>query len=241
MFKIDVLIFSLIIIGPGLAYKLINDFLYQERKGTPNVYEYLLEPAVNGLVIFFISWFVIRELSFFEILQIEKFDSISQMIFNFNQLKYAFSYLGLSLIISVIWWFAVDTYIFRFMMKAKNIIMKNRTGVNSDAYKSVYNGIFHNTEYTKRIMPVSIMKNGEIITSGIIEAWNPPNSDKFDFEIGSVEEVTEIIEQDKLKDESDKILDGIRIDYVIPESDMVIRFYTRKKLEKYWNNKYRKS
>ncbi|MHC1722441.1 MAG: hypothetical protein AB9836_04450 [Aminipila sp.] len=243
------IIITVLFLGPGMLINAINKFMKNSRGCKQNIYEYLFEMVAHSFIVFVNTLIIIKSLAIFfhdlgknnnlefMVNSADKFSfkTLSALTNSMDDILFSLAYIGFTLLVTVIWWRIYDLNMDNWLLGIKNKINKDITGVESTKNKSVFEGIFHNpNEVYERLLPVSIYKEDKLITSGCIFGWNSPDSEKIEYKLKFTQEIQHFLEEDKNRDDKDKMFPDIRYEYFSPEDGMRIVFYNRQRLEKHW-------
>lgn len=230
---------TIIFFAPGLAMKTAYKFFNRKKEDEESkVYEYLFEIIVHGCIVFFALLVVISlAANWIPCIETLKMGSFTEMAKNMDCLSFATIYFIGTSILTFIWYKIFYKWIYPLFEKKKSKYTKEKYGVETESNKTVYEKVFRDPENKDRLVPVELIKDGKRISCGILNYRNAPNYSKMEFTLDYTEEIEEILNDDKYREE--KIIEGIRFEYYVPEYDLLVRFFSRTKLERYWAEKYK--
>ena len=84
-------------------------------------------------------------------------------------------------------------------------------------------------------MYITLEKNGQIITSGMLATYAPPNQERRDILLKDTQGFKLYLDNDKNLPKEKKLLDIIECEYYDFNNDLLIKVYDNKKLVKYLN------
>lgn len=223
---------------PGLIFHAIDRKVFMKSREEYEFYDYVFDLVIHSVVISIITLTIIKCAICILNLGYD-ISSFTNIAVSMDSLKFTLMYVLVMGAVSVAWWNAYNRLIKSKINKIFTKTIKKITGNIFTGYESVYDGILANEEYTTHLMPVTIIQNGEKVTSGTLSSYNTSNQKKREFKIENQEEIKQILEKDKYLDKEDKILPYIDFEYYSPEDGLLIRFYRPSRLEKYWSELYK--
>lgn len=121
------------------------------------------------------------------------------------------------------------------VLKVINLYKNNKGGIQENIWPSAWEYIFENPEISKKDMYITIEKNGEVITAGLVDVYPPPNQKNRDILLRDTQGFKLYLDNDKNIPEDKRLLDIIKYEYYDFNNDLLIKIYDNTKLIAYLN------
>ncbi|MBC5627270.1 hypothetical protein H8S20_00025 [Clostridium sp. NSJ-6] len=225
----ETIIIALIFSVPGIIVNRVLFRIFPKSIETKSEYEKTITAIIDSIFVLVINMVILnlflkKNILTFNIL----LDKLSYIIFF---MKYVILTLCSCIIVSLIKKFIFNPIVLLVINKYK----ESKDGIKENEWPSAWESIFENSKISKNDMYITLEKNGQIITSGMLATYAPPNQERRDILLKDTQGFKLYLDNDKNLPKEKKLLDIIECEYYDFNNDLLIKVYDNKKLVKYLN------
>ena len=121
----------------------------------------------------------------------------------------------------------------RGILYISNIIRDKNNLPTETKFTTIWDEIFENKAINLTDVYISIEKDGNIITQGVLKSYSPPNFKNKELKLCYTNDIKKILEEDKSKNESEMLFDEISMEYFNFETGILVKFYDMSKYNNY--------
>lgn len=218
---------------PGFFVNKIQERLFPSTRKNLSDIDKTVSAIIYSTFIILINLIIISILNIAKILNVN-INDFSQLQSKLQSIDFFIKYLCLSGISSIVVVLIKEYIVDRIILNIVNL--KNVTfngGIEETKYNTVWDSIFENNKEPIKDSYVSIEKDGELITQGVLDMYSHPGLSKKEFKLIESQEFKRYLEADKILDKDKKLLDKVDMEYFDMETGVLIKFYNTEKLNNY--------
>ena len=221
----DNLYFLIVFTVPAAIHILYHTYVRLNTRQQPDKTVEVAESVAFCATVLFVNVLLMQE-------DIKKFLLyLNSKQINFDYPKFMAKYCIMTVIVSVaviIAWYLVGIKIYRYIV---NIVNKKLGRPLESDQTDTFNAIFNSTQLIDVVNEaIAIYKGTDLVTAGIIAAYDPPQNNNKQIALHSCDHVKQLMYNDKYKDAKNKIFSSSELEYYDPKTDTLIKFYN---LDKY--------
>lgn len=224
----------LIFIVPGLLVKKYDEYkILMSRSDVKKntIYEELFNIVawsilVSGLTLAIVKLFGIYAAALY----------ISELIASFNNIYFLIVWSAIATGVTIVLKIFYEKFVKNIFFNIRNKHSEDLSGVKElgQNNETVWERIFFNKEVNQRMF-ASIYKDGNYITSGMIDGWNAGKNEKRELRIIRSTELERIKAEDKERTQEEKWLKYTEFEYFDPDTGVLIKFYDQDELMRHWD------
>lgn len=230
----EIIYLIVLFIVPGLLIKMLSDYFsildkYEQARNT--IYENMFFIVVDSI---FINTLTI--IAYNNIVTGDKIANIDILLMKFHNFQFCGRYIIIGLIATVIYVLIKRVLVFA-IHKLKNSYLKHKYGLiyQNNHESAVWQNIMHYDATGNDEKIVSIYHYGEYVVSGILWGYNSKKNEGKEFRLIRTDEIERVINSDKTKDPSERLLNYVDKVYYDSETGLMIKFYNKDVILKHWD------
>ena len=220
---------------PGFIVDRVNERLFPGTKKTMSDIDKTVSAIINSSIVIIINIAIISILSWMGVINLEltSFDILQDKLLDID---FFTKYILLTSISCIIWGFLNELVIKKLILKIINFRNNKSGALEESEFETVWDEIFENKDQPLENTYISIEKDGELITQGLICRYTGPGSARREFYLTYTSVFKEYLDADELLPEDKKLLSKIDREYFDFETGILIKFYNKEKFENYLNS-----
>lgn len=215
---------------PGFTAEMLEDRIFGKITKEKSDFDKTVSAIIYSSFIILLNLTIMSK--FFNI-KINTFESLVAKLMN---IQFFIKYVILTFAVCILFIF-IKKYIWDFVVRVCiNIWRKINKLPKETRFSTVWEEIFENPKEPIMNKIISIEKDGDLITCGVLARYSTQNGKKKEFLLIETSETAEYLEADKELDKDEKLLSKIDMEYYDQESGHLIKFYNTNKLYEYLNS-----
>lgn len=221
------IIILILFVFPGVFVSLLYKEYLPRSKNESTDYEKTVIAFIYSFAVLVLN-IIIMKLVYSKDVQV-----LTQLMDQFKNTGFLIKYVGLtfttSILFAVVWHFIFK----RIILKIQNIFRVKGGLTKITQYPNVWDEIFANPETDLNDLYVSIEKDGELITQGLIALYSPIDAKEKEIKLICTDAFKMYLDNDKTLPDEKKILKDIDFEYFDMEKGILIKFYNTVMLKKH--------
>lgn len=211
---------------PGILVNKIKKRLFPKSFYDNSEYEKTIVAIPISILILFINYLVMNKVFKLNI------TSINVLLGRMDDLNFLFKYTILTFISCVLLSLIIEKIFKPVILKMINFYKSKKNMPIESKYTSVWEQIFENEDNPVNDMYISIEKDGEIITQGLVEEYTPPNNDKRDISLVFTKQFEQCLNEEENLPDDEKMFGIIDREYYDFNTGVLIKIYNNEKIKK---------
>lgn len=220
---------------PGFIVNEISERLFPGTKKTMSDIDKTVSAIINSSIVIIINLAIISILNKFGWINF-KLSTFSILQDKLVSIPFFVKYILLTSISCLIWVFLNELVVKKLILIIVNFRNNINGSLNESKFETVWDEIFENRLEPLKNVYISIEKDGELITQGLIVRYTGPGAPRREFYLKYTSTFKEYLDGDKLLTEDKKLLSKIDREYFDCETGILIKFYNKEKFENYLKN-----
>lgn len=222
----DNLYFLIIFTVPAAIHTLYHTYIRLNARQQPDKTVEVAESVAFCAAVLFVNVLLMQK-------DIKNFmlylNSNHQIAFNYPKFMVKYSIMTVIVSIAVIIvWYLIGLRIYRYIV---NVVNKMLDRPMESDQTDTFNLIFNSTQLIDVVnKAVAVYKGPNLITAGIIAAYDPPQNKDRKIALCNCDHVKKLMYNDQYKDAKNQIFPYSELEYYDPKTDTLIKFYN---LDKY--------
>lgn len=211
----------------GAFYNYFSKRYFQRYRKPKSDYEMTIQLMISSIFILFINIAVLK--IFFKI----NISSLNELISNLGSISFFMKYFILTITTSFISVFLFEKGFMPLQLYGINKIKSGENIPVETKYTTVWEDVFENKDDPIDWAVVTIEKDGNLITQGILSNWSAPNAEKNELLLENKTLVADVIKKDINSPPDEKILYIVKKEYFDFQTGTLITFYENEKFKTY--------
>ena len=228
MSTLEAIFIAILFLIPGFLIEKITNRIFQKTI----IEDYSDFDKTVKYIILSIETMIINIIFISKVCKNTDLKTVTQLQEKLGEIEFLIKYLGLTILVCGILIF-LNELLKRGILYISNIIRDKNNLPTETKFTTIWDEIFENKAINLTDVYISIEKDGNIITQGVLKSYSPPNFKNKELKLCYTNDIKEILEEDKSKNESEMLFDEISMEYFNFETGILVKFYDMSKYNNY--------
>ena len=228
MSTLEAIFIAILFLIPGFLIEKITNRIFQKTI----IEDYSDFDKTVKYIILSIETMIINIIFISKVCKNTDLKTVTQLQEKLGEIEFLIKYLGLTILVCGILIF-LNELLKRGILYISNIIRDKNNLPTETKFTTIWDEIFENKAINLTDVYISIEKDGNIITQGVLKSYSPPNFKNKELKLCYTNDIKKILEEDKSKNESEMLFDEISMEYFNFETGTLVKFYDMSKYNNY--------
>ncbi len=228
MSTLEAIFIAILFLIPGFLIEKITNRIFQKTI----IEDYSDFDKTVKYIILSIETMIINIIFISKVCKNTDLKTVTQLQEKLGEIEFLIKYLGLTILVCGILIF-LNELLKRGILYISNIIRDKNNLPTETKFTTIWDEIFENKAINLTDVYISIEKDGNIITQGVLKSYSPPNFKNKELKLCYTNDIKKILEEDKSKNESEMLFDEISMEYFNFETGILVKFYDMSKYNNY--------
>lgn len=228
MSTLEAIFIAILFLIPGFLIEKITNRIFQKTI----IEDYSDFDKTVKYIILSIETMIINIIFISKVCKNTDLKTVTQLQEKLGEIEFLIKYLGLTILVCGILIF-LNELLKRGILYISNIIRDKNNLPTETKFTTIWDEIFENKAINLTDVYISIEKDGNIITQGVLKSYSPPNFKNKELKLCYTNDIKKILEENKSKNESEMLFDEISMEYFNFETGILVKFYDMSKYNNY--------